>query len=261
MAHETLNVSRFHAVPAAELSAALECAIAESDSDAADAWVALFRNRGIRLIRTGTSTELRDEAAILNRHLFGAAGRGLLSRDPEYHARLRMVAEMVGEAAQRPDRVFVGSILDSNRYARSIVEMLHRNGEGVPRQKIMSELRIPSESYLSHILADLEDANVVVRHRRAGTKGVYLTLGPAGHDVVEAKLLPKWFLSVMKLIEDAYDTRVAPSLASVTATLDKASVPSRLFATHVSKLLAKVSGEEKRQQDAATAALSARATR
>jgi DNA-binding MarR family transcriptional regulator len=247
MAHRKLNVARFHTVPSTELDAVAEQAVSETDAEVAEALVSLFRNRALRLIRNGSSSELRDEAALLNRHLYSPAGREVNRRNPDRHASLRMVAEMIGEASRRTDSIFLSAVLQSHsRYARSIVEMVSRAGsEGLPRQRLLTELMIPSESYLSHILADLEEADVIVRLRRPHTKGVRVVLGQAGRDLLRETLLPEWFMAMMTILTEAVLYRVSPPPAKVAAALEKAAIPSRLLIDHVNELLAKITGKRK----------------
>ncbi len=253
MAQPKLSISRFHTVPPAEIGDVVKSAVAETDVDVLEAWTSLFRNRALRLIRCGSTSELREESVTLNRHLYSAAGRELLSRDPSSHARLQMIADMLGEAAQRSDTVFVSAVLSShNKYARPSLEMLARAGtDGVPRQKILTDLRIPSESYLSHILADFEKADLVIKLRRSGTKGVRVAIGSAGRDFVNQQLLPQWFLSVVDIVSKAADNHVAPPPAEVASILESADSPSKLVADHVSGLLLKLT-RKRSQGDEAT---------
>lgn len=244
MADENVSIASFHTVAPAEIGEVVRKALAENDADLLEAWTSLFRNRALRLIRTGSTTELRDESSNLNRHLYAASGRALLGRNPTAYARFQMIAEMLSEAAQRTDTVFLSSVLAShNKYARPMLEMLSRGGpEGVPRQEILERLKIPSESYLSHILADFEKADLIVRLRRVGSKGVTVTLGAAGRDLVHEKLLPQWFLSVVDILGNAATSHVAPSRARVATILEESHSPSKLITDHVVGLLMKITG-------------------
>ena len=252
MAQQKLSISRLHTVPPAEIGEVVKNTVGETDSDTLDAWISLFRNRALRLIRSGSTTELRDESMILNRNLYSGAGRDLQTRNPTAHARLQMVAEMLGEAAQRSDSVFVLAVLSSHdKYARPMLEMLSRAGtDGVPRQKILNDLRVPSESYLSHILADFEKADLVIKLRRTGTKGVRVAIGSAGRDFVNEKLLPRWFLSVVEMVGKAADDHVAPPPAKVASILETSDSPSKLVADHVVGLLTKITGKRSRGDEA-----------
>lgn len=245
MAEGKLNVSRFHSVPPSEIAPLAEKLVREVDPDAVETLVALFRNRAMRLIRSGSTSDLREEASVLNRHLYSAAGRAMLHRDAVMHGRLQMIAEMEREASQRTDAMFLSSVLSSHsRYARPIIEMLSRAGsDGVARQKILTDLKIPSESYLSHILADLEEADVVMRLRRPGSKGVRVVLGPAGHDLVRTKLLPEWFRSMIDMLNTAIRERRMSPPSKIAATLEKQDVPSRLFVDHFITVLETIAGK------------------
>ncbi|HKO59310.1 MAG TPA: hypothetical protein VJ276_25815 [Thermoanaerobaculia bacterium] len=257
MALEKLSLSRFHNLPSTELDMVVEHAIAEVDPDDKDAFVALFRNRALRLIRNGSSSDLREEAMSLNRRLYVRGGRELLQRDPAYHARLQTIADMLGEASQRTDSVFLTAVLSSySKYARPLIELLSRFGsEGVPRQKILTDLKIPSEAYLSRMLRALEEADVVVRHRREGVKGIRVALGHAGREMVSKTLAPNWFLLLMKMLNDAVSESSSLSPTKVAAALEKADVPSSLFADHVVDLMDKIAKRKPRAEarDAAAA--------
>jgi DNA-binding MarR family transcriptional regulator len=229
----TLNLSRFHTSPASELGPLLEAVASESDDGAVDAMLAVLRNRALRLIRSGSSSDLSAEAAVLNRYLFSRAGRALQSRDASRHTRIRMIAEMVGEAGQRTDSVFLSAVLSSHtKYARPIVEMLSRAGsEGLPRKQLLQKLNV-EESHLSHILADLQDADVIVKYRRPGKKEVRVGLGPAGREIVGTTLLPEWFSCTLKIFRDAADG-TQPRDSQIVQTLEKSGVPSKMIADHV----------------------------
>jgi hypothetical protein len=252
MADENVSISSFHAVLPAEIGEVVKRALSETDTELLEAWTSLFRNRALRLIRTGSSIDLRDESASLNRHLYAAAGRGLRDRNPNAYGRFQMIAEMLGEAAQRTDTVFVPAVLSShNKYARPMLEMLSRAGrEGVPRQQILARLKIPSESYLSHILADFEKADLIIKLRRAGSKGVSVALGPAGRDLVRENLLPQWFLSVVDMLGNAATDHVAPPPAKVATILEESHSPSKLINDHVVGLLMKITGRRPPEDEA-----------
>src|SRR5437868_6144413 len=83
---EAPNVSRFHYFDSSEMHPIVEQALAEKEDRAREAWIALFRNRALQLIRKGSSLAIAAEAAVLNRHLFSPAGRAIQQENPVYHA-------------------------------------------------------------------------------------------------------------------------------------------------------------------------------
>lgn len=240
--NENLNLSRFHYLPSDELDPVIESAMAETVGEQRDAWVALFRNRALNLIRRGSSLALRREAAVLNRQLYSPTGRELQQRDPAHHARLGTIAEMLSTAGQRTDTAFLNAVLSSHsKYAQRILELLARAGsDGLPRRELMAKLGV-QESHLSHILADLEKANVIVRLRRDGTKEVRVTLDAAGRDLVNEQLEPHWFVAAAQVLDDVARGHAAPSATKLSNLLEKANVPSRLVIERVHDLIATLS--------------------
>ena len=241
------DIARFHDLDSHEMHPIVERALAEQDEAAREMWVALFRNRALKLIRKGSSIALGSEAAALNRHLNSSAGRAVREADPSYYARLATIADMLTVAGQRTDSVFLSAVLSSHgKYARSILEMLADAGdEGLPRRALLDRLKV-SESHLSHILRDLEEADVVIRFRRPGLKEVRVALGHAGRDLISERLLPAWFTTAEQLILDA--TRGAvPDHATVAEALQRANVPSRLLVGRIKDLVSVIASTKHRR--------------
>jgi len=234
-----LNVARYRSVPCSEMGPVVERALTVKEEEAVETWIALFRNRALVLVRNGSSSALREEAAMLNQGLYSLSGDIARKQNPEYHARLRMIADLVGEAGQRTDTIFLSALLSSHKnYAKRIVEMLAQAGqEGLPRKEILAKLRI-EESHLSHVLADLEAADVVIRMRRSGTKEVRVVLGPAGRELIDETFLPKWFRQFVDFFAEAIEHRVVPDHDALLSILEKAKISRSLAAEPVKKLLA-----------------------
>jgi len=237
---EAPNVSRFHYLDSSEMHPIVEEALAEKGDRAREAWIALFRNRALQLIRKGSSLAIAAEAAVLNRHLFSPAGRAIQQENPVYHARIATIADMLTQAGQRTDAAFLGAVMSSHKaYAKRIVEALAEAGEhGLPRRDLLTMLDI-QESHLSHVLRALEKADVIARHRRPGFKEVRVVLGSAGRDLIEEKILPEWFTRMEQFIADATQGTV-PEAHTVTESLEQANVPSRLMASRINNLVAVV---------------------
>jgi hypothetical protein len=239
MTQEVQNVSRFHYLPSEELDPIIESAMAETNDEGRDVWVALFRNRALNLIRKGSSLALRREAAVLNRNLFSPAGRQVQRDAAAYHARLATIADMLSTAGQRTDTAFLNAVLASHsKYAQRICELLARAGaNGLPRRELLAKLDV-TESHLSHILADLEKAHVVVRLRSTGTKEVRVTLDSAGRDLVTEQLEPRWFVAIAEVLDDVARGNAPPPASKVASKLERANVPSQLVVARVHDLLA-----------------------
>jgi len=243
MARINPNVSRFHYLNSEELGPILDDAMADTRDESRNSWVALFRNRALDRIRQGSSDELLNEARILSDRLYSPAGQKLRREHPGYFARLDTIAEMLKTAGERTDTAFVQAVLASHKkYANRILEMLARATGGVPRTEIRDELRTIesklSESHLTHILADLDNAGVITRVRRPKTKEVRITLDAAGRDLVEKQLRPEWFVKSTQLVRHVARGGDAPSEGQVTELLRKANAPSELVVTLVQELLA-----------------------
>src|SRR4051794_21515697 len=178
MSDEAPNLSRYHDFDASDMHPVVEEAFAAKGDVARDAYVALFRNRALRLLRKGSSVALASEAAMLNRNLYSTAGEALRQETPAYFARLATIADMLTTAGQRTDVTFVGAVLASHRkYATVILEALAEAGDdGIPRRDLLTRLGV-SESHLSHILGDLAKADIVVVTRNRGLKEVRVLLG------------------------------------------------------------------------------------
>ncbi len=236
-----MNISRFHGVPASELGPVFEHLRSTTNAQERGAVASLFENRALGLIRNGSSTQLRDEGAALNRFLYSRMGREFEERDHALSERLKTIADLVARAGQRNDAAFVASVLSSHKkYAQPMIEFLWRAGEPVPRQTLLRELGI-EESHLSHILRDLEDADVIARIRWPGTKEVRISLAPTGRDLVKQQLVPAWFLSAMKFIQDAVHGLKTTS-AEIAERLLQDHVPSRLVADHVEEVIKLIGG-------------------
>jgi DNA-binding MarR family transcriptional regulator len=232
------NLSRFHDFEASELHPIVEEAFDAKGDAACNAYVALFRNRSLRLLRKGSSVALAAEAAVLNRHLYSGTGRALQQENPGYHARLATIADMLTTAGQRTDSTFVGAVLASHKkYATTILEALADAGEdGLPRRELLPLLGV-TESHLSHILHDLAKADVIVRKTSPGLKEVRILLGPAGHDRIAEKILPDWFTEMERFIVEAARGSL-PDMTAITRSLQAAKVPSRTLASRISNLVA-----------------------
>lgn len=254
-----MNISRFHRVAAADLAPVFEQLRDTSDPDVLAGIGALFENRAIGLLRTGSSSQLRDEAAVLNRFLYGRAGRELEVRDRDLMQRLRTISDLVARASERTDPMFVAAVLSSHKkYAQPILEYLWRAGEAVPRQQLLNELGI-EESHLSHVLRDLEDADVIARIKFPGTKEVRIALAPVGRDLVKHQLIPPWFLSAVKYITDAINGLKPERADTVDTALSELQAPSRLIADHVNEVVRLASNQLGRTRSEARSATGPRA--
>jgi hypothetical protein len=133
----------------------------------------------IRLIRLGTTVELADSSLEVARLLSRREARSLPGRHPEAH-RLLSGAAVALAAASGPSSPGGGmTVLQSwSGKAEEAVMLLNRSqGHALARGELRRLLGEPAESHLSHMLADLEAAGLIVRIRDGRTVTVHL--GPA----------------------------------------------------------------------------------
>jgi DNA-binding MarR family transcriptional regulator len=135
----------------------------------------------------------------------------------------------------------VDSILLSTKgHGQSLLEELAREGRPLPRAEIRKRLRL-GESHLSHLLRDLTEANLVVRHRPEGSKEVLVELGPVGREIVKTSILPDWLTRLVELLGKAASGKpVGREMAA--RELEAAGAPSRIAAERLAEALAALSG-------------------
>lgn len=198
---------------------------------------ALLLDRALRLLRTGSRAEIDDEATALERFLASAEGRELLEGSAEVFGGLSALARLLAGAADRADPAAVDSILrnDEGR-GQQVLELLARRGDPVPRKKIKAELGL-SESHLSHVLRELEEADLIVRYRQGRGKEVLVKLGLVGREVVERAVLPSWIQLVIERLAEAR-AGVPIDREKVAAELHEHGAPSRLAAEGLAEALA-----------------------
>ena len=119
---------------------------------------------------------------------------------------------------------------------RSVLELLAAAGQPVSRSEIKRRLGL-AESHLSHLLRDLEATGMIVRRRAERGREVLVALGPEGHRVVEASLLPRWVDRLAGLIAGTGKDPLR-NLDTVAGELVTAGAPSRAAADRLAQALA-----------------------
>jgi len=181
-----LDVSALAEPGARDLRPYLEALAADPANEAlADMLGALLGHRTIYLLRRGSRIELVDESIELADFLESEAGEGLRDALPELHASWSALEDLLAKAADRSDRDAVDSILLSHRgRGQTVLQLLAEQGRPVRRAEIRLALgEDVSDSLVSHLLRDLEEADLIVRFRPRGSKEVLVELGPVGRDV------------------------------------------------------------------------------
>lgn len=167
----------------------------------ADRVQAVLLNRALTLLRTGARSEIGDEAYALDRFLASEYGESLRHRGEharEVYGGLGAIARLLTAAAERADGPAVESILRNHRgRGRQVLERLAEHGAAMPRAALRSRLAM-SESHLSHVLRELEEADLIVRYRQG--KEVMVDLGFIGREVVDRSVLPTWIRRLVELL-------------------------------------------------------------
>ena len=148
----------------------------------------------VRLIRLGTREELAASALELAQ-LSLRAERSLVAKLNPEAVRLVGGASLVLGAAGAPSSSGgEEAVLRSwNGRARQAVEILsHASGQALPRAELRARLGNLGESYLSHLLADLEASGLAVRIKEGRTVTVHL--GPTGREEhVQERVAPQGY--------------------------------------------------------------------
>lgn len=146
----------------------------------------LILAEAVRLIRLGAIADLADQAAHLARATSGSRGRRLREAAPSVHRRLYAAALVLDAAASPASRGGEIAVLRSwSGNAREVVRAVAASpGHSITRAELRDRFEM-SESHMSHLLADLEAAALVVRIRHG--RNVMVHLGPrsAAPHVVE----------------------------------------------------------------------------
>ncbi len=158
------------------------------ESGSLDPWLDQGRSCVISLLDRAGPTELREAARALSQQLGSADLPPDLGARVQEWVRLQLVAAgRRGPAAEeRTIRAFAGR-------SRRVLQFLAGAGGGAGRKDIAADLERshPSthETMTSHILRDLENADLVRRSRLG--REVYVELTPSGRDFVTTHAAPR----------------------------------------------------------------------
>lgn len=148
----------------------------------------------VRLIRLGSREELASSALELAQVSLRAERSPAASLNPEAVRLLGGASLVLGAASAPSAAAGEEAVLRSwNGRARQAVEILsHASGKAVPRAELRARLGNLGESYLSHLLADLEASGLAVRIKEGKTVTVHL--GPVGReDHVQERFAPRGY--------------------------------------------------------------------
>jgi DNA-binding Lrp family transcriptional regulator len=221
--------------PPAEISPLVEQAAFEAEPATLKRATALILVRALRLLREGSREEILDEALAVSRGISGDAGRSLREKNPETFGAWSMLDGILEEAARRSDRAAVPSLLRGT-HGPAVLELLAGEARPLPRAVIRKRLDL-GEAHLSHLLRDLEEADLILRYRPKGSKEVFVELGPAGREVVSQSVLPPWLERLMEVLGQMAGGSPVEA-GPLARELEEAGAPSRLAAERLSAALA-----------------------
>lgn len=216
-------------VPSREIGPLVERAAFQADTGTLKSLTALLLDRSLRLLREASRESMLEEALAVSGGISGEAGEALRERSPEAFGAWSALDQLLAEAARRSDRAAVPTLLRGTQgHGLAILELLAAEGRAVARAEIRRRLDL-GEAHLSHLLRDLEEADLILRYRPKGSKEVVVELGPAGREVVSKSVLPPWLERLEDAVDEIADGAVIASEA-LAAELMKAGAPSRLAA-------------------------------
>ena len=223
--------------PSAEVAPLIQRAVLEADAKTLESLTDLLLDRALRLLREGSRQEILDEALAVSQGVSGKAGHALHERSQETFGAWSALADLLGEAARRSDRAAVPSLLRSTQgHGLAILELLAGEGRAVLRAEIRRRLNL-AEAHLSHLLRDLQEADLIIRYRPEGGKEVLVELGPVGREVVSQSVLPPWLERLIQSLETiAADAPV--DAEALARDLHEAGAPSRLAAERLAEAVA-----------------------
>jgi DNA-binding MarR family transcriptional regulator len=234
-----LDLSGYRDAAPQQIAALLEQAAGQADERAASVLTALLMNRVLRLLRQGSRQEILDEALMLNRFLAMDAGDEMRQLRPETFGVWTALGELLSGAARSTSQAGVPSLLRSTQgRGMKILELLAEKGGAASRAEVRRRLEL-GEAHLSHLLRDLEEADLIVRYRPTGSKEVLVELGPAGREFVTQSVLPPWLERLTSALSEIAAGSAFNSEA-LAQELQEAGAPSRLAADRLVAAVARL---------------------
>jgi DNA-binding MarR family transcriptional regulator len=226
---QSSSFSDLDEAPAEVIGQALLEIVEQASEPSLQSFTGLLLDRALGLLRQGSREAILDEALAVSRGISGAPGEALLARSRETFGAWTLLEQLLAEAGRRRDRAAVGSILLGTRgHGQAILELLAGEGQPVPRSRIKRALAL-AEAQLSHLLRDLEEADLIVRYRPEKSREVLVALGPVGREVSAASVFPAWVESFIAVLGRIAAGDV-PGQEEISRTLLEAGAPSQLAA-------------------------------
>ncbi len=235
----SLNLSGLAFAPMDQIATLLESLGPQPTPKEARAFTALLSDRTLDLVRRAPRDEIAAASHALNRFLTGASGLALKDKTPGLHGQWRGFAELLSNAAEKRNRAAADAILlSSGKRGRQVLEILAESPDPVPRRTIRSRLGEFDESHLSHVLRELEEADLIIRSQPDGSKEVMVELGPTGREVVDQSVLPKWIAAFADECARRASALRATATNALVARLVEAGAPSALAAKRLVEAVA-----------------------
>lgn len=196
----------------------------------------LLVHRGLHLLRVESREQIETEYFAVSKFLGSRTAAVVQKNQPEAFGAWTFLTDLLGEAAKRSDSAAVNSILlDHQGHGKRVLEVLAEAGQAVSRSALRTTLNI-SESHLSHLLRELEEADLICRHRNG--REISIELGSTGRVTVRERVLPQWLdlvLSTLDHLESRNRSQIERS--DLERRLMQAGIPSKLAATRVAKAI------------------------
>lgn len=160
-----------------------------TDESARNAVGSLLTDHVITAVREASTDELAAEADCLTRFVTSSALNDLREVDLELVGWWFGLSQVLGLAERRVDRSAVEAILRShNGKAGAVFAQIAAHAMSTGEPMARSDLDVEaSDSHRSHILRELEDADLVTRFKQ-GSRTV-IELGGVGRDVADSQAL------------------------------------------------------------------------
>lgn len=233
-----MDLSGFVDRPMKELIPVVEAAAkAKATRNELDRVGSLLFDRTLHLLREGSRTQILAECVDLDRFLTSKAGKWVEGKYPELFGSWTALSDLLSEAARRSDRAAIESILRSHKgLGQQLLEQLAAHGGPLLRSEVRDRLGL-SESHVSHLLRELDEADLIVRYRHEG-KGVAIDLGGVGREIVERSVVPAWIDVVVQHLKRLLEENAEPvDIEPLTAELIAKGAPSRLAARRLAEAL------------------------
>lgn len=195
----------------------------------------LLVHRGLHLLRVESREQIETEYVAISKFLDSRTAAVVREAQPEAFGAWTFLSDLLGEAAKRSDSAAVNSILlDHQGHGKRVLEVLAEAGQAVSRSALRTALNI-SESHLSHLLRELEEADLICRYRSG--REISIELGSTGRAAVQERVLPQWLDLVLSAL-DRLESMSPSQLQPLKRQLIQAGIPSELAATRVAEAIA-----------------------